>query len=399
MKILVISQHYYPEAFSITNVCEEFAKRGHQVTVITGRPCYGENHIYSGYEQAGESLHNGVRIIRLKNLPREKSTISLIRNYLSFWHLSKHFVRHFQEKYDIVFSVVLSPITAAAAGNIYSRRFHVKHIHNCLDLWPDSVVAVGEARKKSLKYWLLYHLSRSIYKHMDKIIVSSPSFVEYFHKTMRLPDMPVVFIPQPAIVGNDKTLKPIQYGPKFNLIYAGNIGRLQMVDHLVEACGPFKDDPNFCFHILGVGSELSKVLQKIKDLGLESTVRYEGKVSPDQIWRYYANASVLIGALKSDGTYVSRTIPNKLITYMSFGKPIIFVASGDAKAIANSSDGCIVCGEQVKEITEAICFYKRLDNDLLKKKGQDNLSVYKKNFEFSKIIDQLLNCLSQRNPN
>lgn len=40
MKILVVCQHYYPENFQITDICEALVKRGHQVTILTGLPNY-----------------------------------------------------------------------------------------------------------------------------------------------------------------------------------------------------------------------------------------------------------------------------------------------------------------------------------------------------------------------
>lgn len=42
MNILVICQYYYPEPFRISDICEAMAKRGHEVTVLTGLPNYPE---------------------------------------------------------------------------------------------------------------------------------------------------------------------------------------------------------------------------------------------------------------------------------------------------------------------------------------------------------------------
>ena len=48
MKILVISQYYYPEPFKIHEICEELVKRGNEVTVITGRPNYPDGDLFPG---------------------------------------------------------------------------------------------------------------------------------------------------------------------------------------------------------------------------------------------------------------------------------------------------------------------------------------------------------------
>lgn len=395
MKILVVSQHYFPETFSLTDICEEFVRQGHVVTVVTGQPCYGEDHIYEGYEKPGEEVHNGVRIIRLKTKPRKKSGWSLIQNYLSFWHSSKKFIRRFKEQYDVVYSMVLSPITAASAANLYAKKHHVRHVHHCLDLWPESVVAVGASPRKGLKYRFFYKLSRGIYRKMDAIIVSSPSFIEYFHDVLKLPDIPITYIPQPAVIQEDRSFEPVVYEKGFNVVYAGNIGHVQMVDTLVEACAPFKNDKDFCFHILGSGSELDNVLAKIKALDLEHIVKYEGRVPASQIWRYYENADLLIGALKNDGSYVSKTIPNKFVTYMAYGKPIVFACEGDANEIGRRIEGVFLARLDGSSISSTIGFVRATAPEQLKLAGTKCRQFYLKNYQPKKIFCDILSVLSR----
>ena len=58
MKILVVGQHFYPEQFRINDICFSLAKRGHEVTMLTGLPNYPEGKIYPGY-QHGENRDEG----------------------------------------------------------------------------------------------------------------------------------------------------------------------------------------------------------------------------------------------------------------------------------------------------------------------------------------------------
>lgn len=51
MKILVVSQNFYPEQFRINDICVELVNRGHEVTVLTGLPNYPQGKIYAGYEK------------------------------------------------------------------------------------------------------------------------------------------------------------------------------------------------------------------------------------------------------------------------------------------------------------------------------------------------------------
>lgn len=73
-KILVVSQYYFPEQFRINDICEEWVKRGYDVTVLTGIPNYPEGAFFEGYGifSKRKEIHNGVNIKRLPLIPRKK---------------------------------------------------------------------------------------------------------------------------------------------------------------------------------------------------------------------------------------------------------------------------------------------------------------------------------------
>ena len=94
MKILIVSQYYYPEKVSLTSMAEGLVKRGHDVLVVTGQPNYGLGHIQEGYENIFDEEINGVRVHRCKLFPRGNSGMSRLRNYISFWRNSKKYLGH-----------------------------------------------------------------------------------------------------------------------------------------------------------------------------------------------------------------------------------------------------------------------------------------------------------------
>ena len=86
MKILVICQHYYPEPFRITDICEKLVAKGHEVTVVTGKPNYPAGYIYEGYKnkEKDNEIINGVKIHRCFTIGRRKGAFWRILNYYSF---------------------------------------------------------------------------------------------------------------------------------------------------------------------------------------------------------------------------------------------------------------------------------------------------------------------------
>ena len=77
MKILVVCQYYYPEEFQIDDICEELARHGNQVTVLTGLPNYPTGIIPEAYRhgQRREEIIEGVKVIRCWEIPRKKGMV------------------------------------------------------------------------------------------------------------------------------------------------------------------------------------------------------------------------------------------------------------------------------------------------------------------------------------
>jgi glycosyltransferase involved in cell wall biosynthesis len=388
MKVLVVSQHYFPESFAITSICEYFVQKGDSVCVVTGQPCYGKTTFYDGYEKPGINIVNGVKVIRLSQTPRKGSLFSLLKNYFSFWRSSRKYVKSLKENYDIVFSCCLSPITSVCAANLYAKKHHVKHVHYCMDIWPESAVAVGAIARKSLFYHFALSLSRSIYRKMDKIIVSSPSFTQYFREILKLNKIPIVYIPQPVAASNVGG-NSFSFPKSLTFVYAGNIGSLQLVEQMVIACSKLPSNLDYSFYIFGWGSRLSSVLKLICDNNLQKHVFYGGFLSQNDLASRLNAAKCLVLGLKDDGSIVSKTIPNKLISYLSFGKPLIACMGGDGALIAKESNSAIVCGQSAELISEAFLKISKMSEKELAEMGKSGFDFYRDNFSYSFLLDEI----------
>ena len=128
MKILVVCQHYYPEPFRITDICEELVKAGHEVFVVTGLPNYPEGKIYDGYrggDLRNETL-NGVRIHRCFTIGRRRGAFFRFLNYYSYALSSTLYTLAMREEFDLVFVNQLSPVMMARAGIAYKKKYNKK---------------------------------------------------------------------------------------------------------------------------------------------------------------------------------------------------------------------------------------------------------------------------------
>jgi glycosyltransferase involved in cell wall biosynthesis len=392
MKILVVCQYYYPDNRSSTPICEALQKTGHQVTVITGLPNYGYGKIVPGYEKKYFEVINGVRVFRVKLKPRTKKKISLIENYWSFWKNSKRFIKKFKEENDIVFSMCQSPLMACECADIYAKEHHIPHIHYCLDVWPESLVAAKATRKGSLLYRYFLKLSKQIYAPMDQIIVSSPSFEAYFRSTLNFGDKKIIFIPQPVDVpSSPKT--PIVYKRHFNFVYAGNVGKVQNLQSVVQAFRRLSENTDCSLFVLGDGADLDNIKKMVNAFRLSDRVIFTGWITPNEASRYFPSATALIASLKDDGTVVSKTIPNKLITYFSYGKPVISCLSGDGADLSKQTRGCFVSSCSPDSIFESLKNCVASDPNKLKQMGINNKIYYDTYLSSQVIMGRINECL------
>ena len=384
MRILLVSQYYYPERFSVTDIAETLVKLGHDVTVLTGKPNYGFQKILDEYKHIKYEEINGVKIHRVNVKPRKFSRISIIRNYLSFNINGKRLARKLRENFDVVLSISLSPVISISPALLFARKHKIPCVLYCQDLWPESTVVTGAVKKNSLMYKILYKWSKAIYEKCDRIVTSSPSFKEYFEKELNIKDKIFNVVNQPILYSN-KHLNPVIYSNKHNLVYAGNIGKLQLTDLLVESMKYVKTE-DVRLHLMGMGSELSQIQEKIKNEHLEDKVVYEGAYPIEKAETFYTNADALIVSLKNEG-YVGKTIPNKAIQYMKYGRPILAVAKGDTYDTLNKANGSIFASEDPKEIAKAIdkiCELKEKDHF-----GLNNRKYFEEHFT-TETLTQLL---------
>ena len=385
MRILLVSQYYYPERFSVTDIAETLVKLGNDVTVLTGRPNYGYQKILDEYKKIKYEEINGVKVHRVSVKPRKFSRISIIRNYLSFNRTGKRFARHFKEEFDVVLSISLSPVISISPALVFAKIHKIPCVLYCQDLWPESTTVTGAVKRNSLTYKILYKWSKAIYEKCDRIVISSPSFKEYFEKELNIKDRVFNVVNQP-ILNSTKHSEPIVYQNKHNIVYAGNIGKLQLTDLLVEAMKHVKTQ-DVKLHLMGMGSELPQIKEKIEKENLQDKVVYEGAYPIEKAEAYYVNADALIVSLKNQG-YVGRTIPNKAIQYMKYGRPLLVVAEGDAREMLSKANGSLFASEDPKDIARVIdelCVSK--EKDLI---GLNNKKYFEEHFTTEKLTQSLL---------
>lgn len=395
-KILVICQYYKPEPFRITDICEELVRRGHEVQVVTGYPNYPEGILYKGYGKGKhiDEVISGVKIHRCYTVPRQTGTVKRMMNYYSYaassikYILSGECVASDGTSFDVVFCNQLSPVMMAYAAIVYKKMHNTPVVMYCLDLWPESLIAGGIARK-SVLYKYYHHVSKRIYRQMDKILITSRMFSDYLRDEFDIKKEDIEYLPQYA-EGIFEQLPPRTEDGTFNFMFAGNVGAVQSVETIIKVAEILKDEP-VKFHIVGSGTDLERLRKMGENM---KNVIFYGRRPIEEMPEFYAKADAMLITLVADPV-LSLTLPGKVQSYMAVGKPIIGAIDGETKIVIEEAQ-CGFCGraENVDELAENIRRFidNNTDRFLM---GENAREFYVNNFQELMFMDKLEKYLNE----
>lgn len=391
MKILVVCQHYYPEPFRITDICEELVSRGHQVTVVTGTPNYPKGEIYKGYDKKDKKheVINGVEVFRCYEIPRKKGILFRFLNYYSFAISSKKFCKKLKTDYDVVFANQLSPIMMVDGAIAYKKKHNKKLVMYVMDLWPESLLA-GGIKKGSLIYKHYLKVSKEIYKQADVLAVTSKSFVGYLKDNFGISDDKFIYLPQYAESLFDYETCKKQADEYIDLTFAGNIGKAQSVETIIKSAGELKDIKNLRFHILGEGSSLEKCKNLVNELELTNFTFY-GRKPVEDMPKYYKMADAMLVTLTGD-EFAKLTLPGKVQSYMVAGKPIIASIDGETQEVIKEANcGFVASAKDYIGLANAIRSFVNLTKEQKEVLAKNAYDYSKENFSKEGFLDCLKN--------
>lgn len=389
MKILVICQYYYPEPFRHPDICEELVKRGHEVKVVTGYPNYPEGILYEGYGKGKhiDEVINGVKVHRCYTVPRQTGSVKRLMNYYSYaasstkYVLSNDCLASDGNPFDVVLCNQLSPVMMADAAIAYKKKHKVPVVMYCLDLWPESLIAGGITRE-SVIYKFFHHVSKKIYRQMDKILITSRMFEYYLHSEFGIDRKKLEYLPQYA-EGIFEQIPAKEENGMFDFMFAGNIGAVQSVDTIIKAAEILKDE-QVHFHIVGGGTDLKR-LQSLAE-GL-SNVTFYGRRPLEEMPAFYEKADAMLVTLAADPV-LSLTLPGKVQSYMAVGKPIIGAIDGETKAVIEAAQ-CGFCGKADDAEELAVNIKRFIQSEDRLAMGKNARKYYEEAFEEKLFMDKL----------
>lgn len=403
MKILIVTQYFYPENFKSNDLAFEMKKRGHDITVLTGLPNYPEGKIFDEYGILKNRIQtiNGVKIIRSLLLPRGKGGgLRLFANYYSFAFFAsvKAFFLGLNNRYDAIIVHEPSPITQYYPALLINKIWKTPVYFWVMDLWPESLsIAGGVKNKFVLNYYT--KVIKSFYKNSEKILITSKGFRGAINEKGSFDDK-IVYFPNWAedSISEGDTNFPIPQLPEgFKVMFAGNIGEAQDLDNIMNAALELKDKKHIQFILVGDGRKMPFVKEFVEQNKLSDTVNIMGRFPVESMSSFFAKADVMLVTLKDDPIF-NLTVPAKLQAYMSASKPIVAMLNGEgSQNIIDANCGFTVSAGNYKGLSETILEASQLSADKLNKLGDNSRSYYERYFKMSACITNLENIISNLN--
>lgn len=396
MRIVFLSHYFPPEvnapASRTYEHCAEWVRAGHEVTVVTCAPNHPRGVLYDGYENRwfqAQSL-SGIQVIRLWTyLSPNEGFLRRTLNYVSYMFSVVLAIPRLP-KPDVVIST--SPqFFNGLAGYFVSRLKRAPWVLEIRDLWPDSILAVGAIKNRTI-IRVLEMLEMFAYRKAELIVPVTDAFKQYMiQKGIDAEKISVIkngvnlqlFQPndQSSSVTNELS-RELGLEGRFVAAYVGTHGMAHHLDTILDAAAII-DNKDILFLMVGDGAERARLLGKRDKMGLKNVVMLEQlpKARMPALWSL-TNLSLVV--LKRSDTFKA-VIPSKIFESMAMEVPIILAVEGESQAIIEESGaGICVQPESAEQLSDAVL---RLNEqpDLTARLGRNGRRYVEAHFSRAKL--------------
>jgi glycosyltransferase involved in cell wall biosynthesis len=392
--ILIVTERFFPEEFRINDLVLAWKERGFNIKVLTQFPSYPAGKIFDGYKNAlyKKELWQGIEIHRIFSITGYRESLGKkLLQYLIFMILGSFFALFVGSRCDAIFVYHLGPLTDAVPG-ILAKKLYKKPITIwTTDIWPDAVYAYG-FKKTKLRELLLGIFIKFVYLNCRNILVSSPGFIGRINRYV--PSRKVAYISywaDDAITSESIKELPVQLSTdnKMQVTFAGNIGKMQNLDKVIEGFGRSSVWDKMQLNIIGDGSSLAS-LKKLVEKNKYKSIKFWGRKKAVEMKGYYAASDALVISLVSN-PFLELTIPGKFQTYLATAKPIFAIMNGPVRDwVQNETLGLACNPDNIEEIMEGFERLLATNREDLISWGNRCRCFCEREFNKGKIVESFL---------
>jgi glycosyltransferase involved in cell wall biosynthesis len=338
MKILSLPTYCKPEkaasGYLGQNRNQAYADLGWEMVTFAPTPCRGiskeEREKYKGKAYRTEIDFDGHRTIHRFSMYAEgKNPVMRALRYflISIKHLNRALFSKHAKNVDVMF-LASTPPYQGLLGTTVKKIRKIPFVYNLQDIFPDSLVGTGLAKKDGLLWKIGRVIENITYRNADKIVVISQDFKRnIMAKGVPEEKIEVIYnwVDENAItpVRDEDNELFEEFGisrDKFRVVYAGNLGNAQNIGILVEAAKRLKDNTSIEFVIFGKGSLKNEIYETKAKEHLDNLKIFP--IQPyERVSKVYGLGHVCIVACKPG--LGGAAMPSKTWSIMSSGRAVL----------------------------------------------------------------------------
>ena len=362
MKLLLVHRYIRPDtpgyAHMLYIIGQHLADCGHDVTIFSAQPGY--NDAYDGPKLPRREFVDGMTVIRTPLFPeKKKSSLRRSINFLIFsislwWH-SVIRVR----AYDVMTVTTFPPTLMGFVARVIGRFRKTQYVYHCMDLYPEIAEASGLMKRPWFKK-LAAGIDRRNCEQARAVIVLSGDMLETVRERgVRIDNVHVInnFIIDEFEPSTAPPEQLVNCDEKFRVLFAGNIGRFQSLDTIVDAAHRLSDHSEIGFLFVGSGVMVEPLKQQSGDL-LNRTVRFHDYLPIQEVMPVINQSHLGVVSLTPD--VIRFAYPSKTMSYLEAGCKLLCLVEPDCElaslvtknslgAVCDASDPAAVACEIEKQ--------------------------------------------------
>ncbi|UVV52456.1 glycosyltransferase family 4 protein [Bacteroides thetaiotaomicron] len=403
MRILLVTQYFYPEVFKSNDLAFELARRGHHVDALVGIPNYPGGKYFKGYglfskrheviDCSDDNRKGKVNVYRCFQTPRGRGGWRLPINYFSYVISGCLWVMFFfawRKKYDCIIGHEPSPIFQAYPSLLLRKLRKTPFYYWIMDLWPDAMMSGGGVKNKRV-LGFIDKLVRGIYRQTDKILITSRRFYEPIAGKGDFADK-IIYFPNWSddILKMPQVYDIPQLFDGFKIMITGNLGKSQNLEAVTEVMLGLKDIPEVKWVFVGGGSRKEWLENFIKENGMEDKAVCLGQFPFKAMPAFMKEADAMLVTLRAGFAHLEAVHAARLQSYMSAGRPVLaMIGYGGVDIIEESHCGYAVPAGNSEALIKVIREKVLADKVAFERMGQNGRDYYEKNYRMDMCIDNL----------
>jgi colanic acid biosynthesis glycosyl transferase WcaI len=361
LNILAVHRYYWPDtppyAAMLQQIVQSWSQQSHSVEVLTSQPSYKNNVDHKRLPKI--VLESGIEVHRM-SLPNESGQpfvhiYNAIR--LGFTILFKVLFK----RYDVIMISTSPPVLggwfAAIASKIRDSRF----IYHCMDVHPEIGRISGEFSNPAI-FSILSKMDNFSCRVANPVVVLSEDMARAIRSRVGCEDVKFEVINNFSLPANKNLSTELPFmwnSDAFIILFAGNIGRFQGLDTVIDAMEKLRHHKRIEFIFMGEGAGKEGLQKRVTATGAH--VRFVGQQSIE-----IAKAvmkKVDLGFVSLTKGVIQYAYPSKTMTYLEQGCPIIVAVEEESELVHDARFFGYGCFSQPGNADALAALFLRLSQD------------------------------------